>query len=130
MKKRPPIKTPDSNSAKQWTSDEYAKLYNSMKWRTYRKNLENSRLMQDHNTARILYQDNTYITLCEYNNYIKSMKALCVHCIDNDIRRLTPADVADHITPIRLGGAMYDDKNIQYLCHTCHNTKTRKEQHL
>lgn len=34
---------------------------------------------------------------------------------------------ADHITPIRKGGARFDLKNGQGLCQSCHNAKTARE---
>lgn len=39
-----------------------------------------------------------------------------------------PAKHADHITPISRGGAKRDPKNLQSLCHTCHNQKTAIER--
>ena len=37
------------------------------------------------------------------------------------------AEVADHIIPIRNGGARYDFDNLQSLCKACHNRKTFNE---
>ena len=50
---------------------------------------------------------------------------LCVHCLDNDM--VKPADVVDHIVPIKKGGAELDEANLQGLCHQCHNRKTYYE---
>tara|TARA_R100001163_G_scaffold63795_1_gene56503 strand:- start:764 stop:1060 length:297 start_codon:yes stop_codon:yes gene_type:complete len=50
---------------------------------------------------------------------------LCVHCLDNDM--VKPADVVDHIIPIKKGGAELDESNLQGLCHSCHNKKTYYE---
>lgn len=36
----------------------------------------------------------------------------------------------DHITPLRLGGAAYDQANLQTLCVSCHSRKTRQEAML
>lgn len=33
----------------------------------------------------------------------------------------------DHIVPVRQGGAMWDEDNLQVLCSPCHIQKTRKE---
>ena len=33
----------------------------------------------------------------------------------------------DHIVPLRAGGAMWDESNLQILCSTCHVRKTRRE---
>jgi 5-methylcytosine-specific restriction endonuclease McrA len=41
-----------------------------------------------------------------------------------------PSTVADHITPVRLGGGFWDIKNIQGLCAACHNSKSAKERNL
>ena len=37
------------------------------------------------------------------------------------------ATVADHITPIRMGGSRFDVSNGQGLCHGCHNRKTAQD---
>lgn len=36
----------------------------------------------------------------------------------------------DHINPIRLGGAMYDVDNVQFLCRSCHAKKSAGERGL
>lgn len=33
----------------------------------------------------------------------------------------------DHIVPLRAGGAMWDEENLQVLCSECHIEKTRGE---
>lgn len=33
----------------------------------------------------------------------------------------------DHIIPIRRGGALYDECNLQAMCHECHSRKTARE---
>lgn len=38
------------------------------------------------------------------------------------------SDHTDHIIPIADGGALYDERNLQSLCISCHGKKTRKEQ--
>ncbi|NDI33612.1 HNH endonuclease [Chengkuizengella sediminis] len=52
---------------------------------------------------------------------------LCQYCLKQ--RQITPADMADHITPIK------DDwslrlvlSNLQSLCNSCHNKKTAEER--
>ena len=57
--------------------------------------------------------------------YILSLNPLCVHCSDKG--DTTPADVVDHIKPIKKGGAKLDESNLQGLCHKCHNRKTYYE---
>jgi 5-methylcytosine-specific restriction endonuclease McrA len=59
--------------------------------------------------------------------YILSLNPLCVHCTDKG--DVTPADVVDHIKPIKKGGAKLDESNLQGLCHKCHNRKTYYENH-
>lgn len=39
----------------------------------------------------------------------------------------SPSDVADHIIPIRQGGARFDLNNGQRLCELCHNKKRQRE---
>ena len=38
-----------------------------------------------------------------------------------------PAVLVDHITPIRDGGAILDDDNLQSLCRACHDAKTAED---
>jgi 5-methylcytosine-specific restriction protein A len=44
--------------------------------------------------------------------------------------RRAPSVVADHITPVRLGGDFWDINNLQALCARCHNSKSAKESKL
>lgn len=59
--------------------------------------------------------------------YVLSLNPLCVHCAKKG--DVTPADVVDHIKPIKKGGAKLDESNLQGLCHKCHNRKTYYENH-
>jgi 5-methylcytosine-specific restriction protein A len=43
---------------------------------------------------------------------------LCVRC--EQAGKVTPGDCVDHIVPIDCGGSMYDESNLQTLCHACH----------
>ncbi|SOD78985.1 HNH endonuclease [Spirosoma fluviale] len=52
---------------------------------------------------------------------------LCVHCLEKN--RLTPAQMVDHIKPIRLGGEPLDETNLMPLCNHCHQVKRGKERH-
>ena len=45
----------------------------------------------------------------------------------NECKR-NPSTVADHITPVRLGGEFWDINNLQGLCASCHNSKSAKER--
>ena len=38
-----------------------------------------------------------------------------------------PAEVVDHIVPVRQGGALLDDDNLQSLCQACHSRKSVRE---
>lgn len=38
-----------------------------------------------------------------------------------------PADLVDHIVPIRDGGERLDERNLQSLCRSCHDTKTAED---
>lgn len=46
---------------------------------------------------------------------------LCAECLRAG--RIQPAEIADHIRPIREGGARLDIENLQSLCRACHNKK-------
>ncbi|MDR3217157.1 MAG: HNH endonuclease [Clostridiaceae bacterium] len=46
---------------------------------------------------------------------------LCAECMRAG--RVQPAEIADHIKPIREGGARLDGENLQSLCMACHNCK-------
>lgn len=50
---------------------------------------------------------------------------LCEMCLKEG--RESYGDVSDHIIEISDGGAPYDLKNIQVLCHFHHNNKTKQE---
>jgi 5-methylcytosine-specific restriction protein A len=50
---------------------------------------------------------------------------LCVICESEG--RTVACDVVDHKKPVKQGGDMYDLDNLQSLCHSCHNRKTREE---
>ena len=46
---------------------------------------------------------------------------LCVACGQ-------PAQCVDHILPLSEGGEKYDEANLQALCQSCHNRKTKRER--
>jgi 5-methylcytosine-specific restriction protein A len=52
---------------------------------------------------------------------------VCVECEKIDI--LKAADMVDHIKPINEGGAEFDFRNLQPLCHHHHNRKSGREAH-
>lgn len=51
---------------------------------------------------------------------------LCRHCEEKGI--IKEAEVVDHIKPIEQGGNKLDVKNLQSLCHSCHNKKSNAER--
>jgi 5-methylcytosine-specific restriction protein A len=51
---------------------------------------------------------------------------LCEICYAN--KRITPAVIVDHKIEIKDGGAALDMKNLQSVCHACHNKKTAAER--
>lgn len=50
---------------------------------------------------------------------------LCRMCLAQG--RVTPAVLVDHIVPIRDGGAVLDDDNLQSLCRACHDQKSKED---
>ena len=58
---------------------------------------------------------------------VLEQQPLCVHCMEQ--KRLTVAQMVDHINPIRLGGEPLDEANTMPLCHNCHQKKRGKERH-
>jgi 5-methylcytosine-specific restriction protein A len=58
---------------------------------------------------------------------VLQQQPLCVHCKEQ--KRLTPAQMVDHIKPIRLGGLPLDESNLMPLCNHCHQIKRGKERH-
>lgn len=51
---------------------------------------------------------------------------LCRMCAEAG--RVVAADVVDHIVERKDGGADLDPRNLQSLCHACHNDKTQQER--
>ena len=54
-----------------------------------------------------------------------AIEPLCRECKKNGL--LTKATMADHIIPIKQGGATLDDNNLQSLCWSCHSQKSAEE---
>jgi len=50
---------------------------------------------------------------------------VCVRCAARG--RVVAAVVADHVQPLKRGGARFDVGNLQALCVACHNRKTARE---
>jgi 5-methylcytosine-specific restriction protein A len=56
---------------------------------------------------------------------VLTINPLCVYCQKEN--KPTIATIADHITPVRLGGEVWELNNLQSLCESCHNKKSAKE---
>ena len=52
----------------------------------------------------------------------------CRECMSQQI--VTPAQMVDHIQPIRLGSAPMDEANLAAMCNSCHAKKRNKERYL
>jgi 5-methylcytosine-specific restriction protein A len=52
------------------------------------------------------------------------LEPLCAECLKAG--RTQAAAIADHIRPIKRGGARLDIENLQSLCRACHNRKHGK----
>lgn len=50
---------------------------------------------------------------------------VCARC--SALGRVVAAVVADHVVPLKDGGARFDWSNLQALCVSCHNSKTARE---
>jgi 5-methylcytosine-specific restriction enzyme A len=68
---------------------------------------------------RAVYQTPTWTRL---KALVLSEHPVCQQCERN------LSSVVDHVKPISAGGAEYDRENLQALCASCHNRKTRCEQ--
>ena len=56
---------------------------------------------------------------------LRRANGLCVMCLEEG--RTTVANTADHIIPIRQGGARFDLRNGQALCATCHSGRKQRQ---
>ena len=54
---------------------------------------------------------------------------LCRQCARSSPKRITAAQMVDHIVPINQGGAPLDERNLQPLCNDCHQRKRGQEAH-
>ena len=57
--------------------------------------------------------------------WMLSNEPLCRECKKKGDRK--EATVLDHIHPVRLGGDVWDESNLQPLCKSCHNRKSSLE---
>ena len=62
----------------------------------------------------------------QLRDYIMRKQPLCQECLKNGV--IKKGDVVDHITPIEKGGSPTAEKNLQVLCHACHNKKHADER--
>ena len=58
-----------------------------------------------------------------YRRTFLALSPLCVECGN-------VAEVVDHITPVRLGGAFWEPSNHAGMCHACHNAKSGREARI
>ena len=58
--------------------------------------------------------------------YYLQKNPLCVQCKAKGV--INGAEVIDHILPIRQGGDMYNEMNLQSMCKVCHDKKSRSER--
>ena len=56
----------------------------------------------------------------------KSTDPLCQDCLA--VGTTKPADMVDHITPIKVGGSGVDPDNLKSLCWSCHAKKTARDR--
>lgn len=61
-----------------------------------------------------------------YSTHYLHQHPLCVACRADGL--VVSATLVDHIVPLALGGSMWDPKNHQGLCRSCHATKTGRER--
>jgi 5-methylcytosine-specific restriction protein A len=75
------------------------------------------------NANRKLYNSNRWKK--DRNAHIAA-NPLCEQCKKEG--RITASNVSDHIIPVNKGGEVWDWKNRQALCNSCHNSKSAKER--
>lgn len=61
-----------------------------------------------------------------WRTLILARDPLCKRCLTHV--RTTPATVADHILPLRYGGARFDPANGQGLCGPCNTAKMHEDE--
>lgn len=59
--------------------------------------------------------------------YVLKREPLCRQCMKD--KRIRAANIVDHIIPVSKGGSIYDTRNLQPLCDSCHARKSGKEAH-
>jgi 5-methylcytosine-specific restriction endonuclease McrA len=106
---------------------ESRKFYQKYSWQVFRKKCKAEQRAHDLTIINEFYAANPSISFSSLQQWLMGDAPLCVHCLTE--KQITPATVADHITPIRQGGAKLAKNNIQWLCATHHNIKSAKEAH-
>lgn len=61
----------------------------------------------------------------KFSDANKKENPMCAECMRNGKYKF--GRTTDHIIPIRMGGALWDDRNIQTLCKSCDDEKRNKE---
>ena len=113
----------DNSFAKSYDPD--SSFYRSHKWVTFRAELLRKQLPKDHKQAQRMHHKNKNISGLDLLEYIESGKPLCREYMSKGL--IKPADVLDHINPIRQGGSVWDTSNLQWLSHEAHNRKRQSE---
>ena len=103
------------------------KWYQSTEWKHFRKKVWAVLVGKDQKFIMKFYASGkSWIIPWYYTQFINSKSPYCRHCYENKILR--SAHVLDHIKPIKDGGKKTDKKNVQPLCHSCHNRKSATEK--
>tara|TARA_Y100000004_G_scaffold126789_1_gene142717 strand:- start:15 stop:371 length:357 start_codon:yes stop_codon:yes gene_type:complete len=77
----------------------------------------------NHNSMASFYNNKRWKNIRAY--FIKR-NPLCIECERGGL--IKGAEVIDHIIPIKQGGDMYSEKNLQPMCKKCHDKKSRRER--
>ncbi len=62
----------------------------------------------------------------KFSRWFRADHPLCQVCLDHGV--IKGADMVDHITPLRDGGAKLDLGDLQSLCNSCHGKKSIAER--
>jgi len=82
---------------------------------------------QDNTTIQRRSTDYTFYNSRRWRNYSRRFRLLCEVCEGNGLYE--PADVTDHIVPMKQGGAKWNELNHMGMCHSHHNRKRGLESH-
>ena len=129
MPRKAPTPCRDPSCAKlcNGSTDEYkgycSEHANNVKRQQQRRSRAKRRNNQQQQTLDKFYHTTAWRTL---RSAFISKYPLCKMC--TEAGKVVPADVVDHIVERRDGGSDLDPRNLQSLCHACHNDKTQQER--